>query len=362
MVHIEKSFISGRNFKPLIMKDVKGYEALTQMGIGMDAATVHSIMDAMDGITPTVTTAGTGTPEQFLQAWLPGFVKIQTAARKIDELVGIQTIGDWEDEEIVQGVLETSGTAAVYGDYTNIPFSSWNANFERRSIVRFEEGMRVGSLELQRAAKMRVDPAASKREGASLALEIARNNVGFFGFNGGTNRTYGILNDPALSAYVPVATGIGGYLWSQKTWVEITADIRTAVAALIAQSNGLIDPMTSDLTLVLPVSYTSYLSVTNDLGSVSVQDWINKTFKNMRVVGVPQFLAASAGSNVFYLYADSVDDNSSDGGRTFVQAVPSKFQVLGVEKLAKGYQEDYSNATAGVLLKRPFAVVRYSGI
>jgi len=30
--------------------------------------------------------------------------------------------------------------------------------------------------------------------------------------------------------------------------------------------------------------------------------------------------------------------------------------------MAKAYEEDYSNATAGVLLKRPYAVVRYSGI
>jgi hypothetical protein len=44
-----------------------------------------------------------------------------------------------------------------------------------------------------------------------------------------------------------------------------------------------------------------------------------------------------------------------------VQVVPSKFQVLGVEKGAKGYKEDYSNATAGVFCKRPFAVVRRTG-
>jgi hypothetical protein len=36
--------------------------------------------------------------------------------------------------------------------------------------------------------------------------------------------------------------------------------------------------------------------------------------------------------------------------------------VVGVAKTAKGFEEDYANATAGVMLKRPYAVARYSGI
>jgi hypothetical protein len=44
-----------------------------------------------------------------------------------------------------------------------------------------------------------------------------------------------------------------------------------------------------------------------------------------------------------------------------LQVVPAKFKVLGVEQKAKGYMEDYSNATAGAMLKRPYAMVRYYG-
>ena len=40
----------------------------------------------------------------------------------------------------------------------------------------------------------------------------------------------------------------------------------------------------------------------------------------------------------------------------------TKFKINGVEKLAKGYQESYGNATAGAMLKRPFAVYRSTGI
>jgi len=44
------------------------------------------------------------------------------------------------------------------------------------------------------------------------------------------------------------------------------------------------------------------------------------------------------------------------------QLVQTKFQTIGVEKRAKTYVEDYSNGTAGVLCKRPWAVVRVTGI
>jgi hypothetical protein len=36
--------------------------------------------------------------------------------------------------------------------------------------------------------------------------------------------------------------------------------------------------------------------------------------------------------------------------------------ALGVEKRAKSFVEDYANATAGVMCKRPYAVVRFTGL
>jgi len=53
---------------------------------------------------------------------------------------------------------------------------------------------------------------------------------------------------------------------------------------------------------------------------------------------------------------------STDGGKTFIQPVPAKFQVLGVQQLTKGYEEDYTNATAGIMVKRPWAVTRWYNV
>lgn len=344
--------------------DVANYGALAKVGVGFAPSYLQKAGSvwAMDDVNGGNFAPSALTPVQFLQGWLPGFVRAEFAPRKIDELVGITTVGNWHDEEVVQGVLETMGEAVPYGDHTNIPYASFNAGFERRHVVRFEKGIKVGRLEEGRAGAMRLDAAAEKRTSAALALDIARNSVGFNGFNKGDNRTYGILNDPALPAYQSVAAGKSGQTtWAGKTFLEITADIRAAFSALQGQSQGVIDAEQTPTILALPNSAVVYLSVTSDYGN-SVREWIAKTFPKCRIVSVPNFDKANGGANVFYLFAEEVADGSSDDKRVFVQAVPAKFMALGVDNNAKATIEDYTNATAGVICKRPYAVYRGTGI
>lgn len=367
-----RSHVFGRDVRPLIMaaEDCAEYGALSQIGIALSPGFVRSQMAdmgleafGMDDSQGLITTPSISNPVQFLQSWLPGFVRVMTAARKIDEIVGVTTAGKWDDEEVVQGVLEPLGEAELYGDYTNIPLSSWNVNFERRTVIRFEKGIKVGLLEDARSARVRINNAAEKRSAASLALDIMRNKVGFYGYNGGANRTYGFLNDPSLPAYITAAaTGAGSSTtWASKTFLNITADIRGMFARLQATSKDQVDVEKSATTLTLATSVYQYLSVVSDFG-ISVRQWLKETYPKCRVVSAPELDAANGGANVAYLFADSVDDGGSDGGATFSQIVPAKFQALGTEKQAKGYVEDFSNATAGIFVKRPFAVQRLTGV
>ena len=89
---------------------------------------------------------------------------------------------------------------------------------------------------------------------------------------------------------------------------------------------------------------------------------LNTNFPNVRVTDAVQLNGANGGLNVFYMFADSVSDSGTDDGKTWVQPVATKLQLLGMQQLSKSYIEDYSNATAGVMCKRPYAVVRYSGL
>lgn len=372
---VTHSYISARNVRPFDLKNVTdaAVASLAKIGLVFDHGIVEDQLIALKkagafrasgmdaSFSAMATTPTMPTPIQFLQTWLPGFIKVMTAARKIDDIIGIKTVGSWEDQEIVQGIVEPSATVAEYGDYTNIPLASWNTNFVRRTIVRGEMGMAVGLLEEGRASAMRLNSADTKRQGAAIALEIFRNAVGFYGWNSTNNQTFGFLNDPALPAFITApSTG-----WTGATFAAIQGDLRASIVQLRTQSQDQIDPEKVPLTLAISTNKVDFLSVTTDYG-VSVRDWLTQTYPKVRVTSAPELTAAgTSNQDVFYLFAEEIDasiDGSSDGGETFAQLVQSKFITLGVEKRAKSYVEDYSNGTAGTLCKRPWAVVRVTGI
>lgn len=337
-------------------------EVLKSFGIGLDADDVRRVAHhhgfAMDAnfIQGLTTTAAIAVPVQFLQNWLTGFVNITFAKRAIDEFIGISTQGEWNDEEIVQGIVETTGEAVPYQDYTNTPFANFNVNFQKRTVVNFETGIRVGRKEEKNLSRIRLSSSETKRNGCTNALEIQRNAVGFNGYNAGNNMTYGFLNDPALNPYHSAA-----FAWSGATYLQIVGTLLTAFSGLETQSNGVIDPLKVKTTLALPTNSVNLLNTSTDFG-YSVKKWLTESYPFCRVVSAPELNNANGGANVFYLYAEEVDDQSTDDKRTWIQVVPTKFQLLGVAQGSKFYEESYLNASAGALCKRPFAVYRVTGI
>lgn len=332
---------------------------LDSIGVGITQASLSRSVAAMD---EAITVPTASTLLQFAQHWLPGTIRILTTARKVDEMIGIRTAGSWQMEQIVQKVMELTGGAQPYTDYGTIAFSSYNPQYIARDIVRFELGLQVGMLEAARASLERVNAEGEKRDAVMLALEIERNKVGLYGYNNGSNRTFGILNDPNLLPYVNVPAGTGGSTkWMDKTWMEITKDLRLAYAGLRVRSGANIDVRKTPITLALATSAAEFLSITNEYG-VSVQDWIEKNYKNTRIIDLPEFDAANGGANVAYMYAERVEGTGDDDGATWQQLVASKAQPLNVEKRVKTTVEGYTNATAGSMVTRPFATYRMSGI
>lgn len=322
---------------------------------GMDAAV------SIPGL--TVNAAQGNSPYmQFLQAWLPGQVQVITAARKADELMGVVTAGAWEDEEVIQEILELVGVAQPYTDYANIPLSSWNLTYEKRGVVRFEEGFQVGELEGLRSGRIGIDAATTKRAAAQLALDVSRNRVAFFGYNGATSYPiYGYLNDPGLPAYITVPAGAAGTTWDKKTYAEIVKDLLTALSALRTKSKEVIDPKTTPINLDVASEKVDYLSTPNDLGETPY-DWLKENYPNVTVKSAIELDDANGGADVFYMYAESVAESGTDGGGVIDQIVPSRFRALGVDVSCKIVTEDFTNATSGAMAKRPFAMYRASGI
>ncbi len=344
----------GVGFAPGVLDEMNRAYQSRQFNLAMDAGSIQQ----------PVTTPSLAAPLQFLQNWLPGIVAIATAARKIDEIIGVDTVGTWEDVQIVQQVLEMTGAPVPYSDNGNIPLTDWNLNFVQRSVVRNELGMHVGKLEQATSARVRVDSGEQKRASCALQLEIMRNQIGFYGYNSGNNQTYGFLTDPNLLAYLTVATGAvsSSKLWSLKTFLEIQSDLITAFAQLRTQTNDLVDPEKTPTTLTVPTNSIEFLKKTSDFG-ISVIGWLKVAYPMCRVVSAPQFNSANSSANVFNIHADVVDDGvSSDNRKTWTQIVPAKLQFLGVAIQAKGYEEDYVHASAGALCKRPYAMTRWTGI
>lgn len=347
----------------------KGYKISTNdlqtLGIAMDAGIMSELSKvctqpvkySMDGA-PLQTTATITNPVQFFQYWAPEAVQIVTSALKIDDIVGRTMAGSFEDEEIVTTIMERTGSAQPYTDTTNIPLASWNQNFETRNIVRFEEGLQVGYLEQMRASRMRIDSHKEKAAAVAQSLAIEHNNVGFYGYANGQNRTFGFLNDPNLPAYQTVAQGAAGSTsWSRKTFNEITADIITAVSTLVNQLAGWFDPTKDSFTLTMSLVSTQWLNTMNELGTKSVFTWLKETYPNIRIESAVELNEANGGSNVFYMNVDRY--NNVDVMKQYVQDV---MRLVGIEKKAKVFLEDYASATAGVLVQQPLGVVRYSGI
>lgn len=336
-----------------IDKAAFGYDSYEPKGYGMDA------------IQSNLTVPSTGTLIQNLQGWLPGAVATITAEQTIDEFAGIMTIGSFEDVQIVQQIVENTSNPQSYSDYTNVPLSGVNVNYVYRDTVQWEDGFRVGFREELVGARGRLNMAALKRESVmKFGLELMRNRIGFYGQNSGLNQTYGVLTDPGLPSYVTVASGAvsSSLLWSQKTFQEIYQDILAGIAFIRTQSLGVVNPEKLSMTLAVPINRIDYLSRTTDF-NISVLDWLKKNYPNIRIISIPEFDNANGGANVFYLFADNVNDGTStDGGQTFIQMVPAKFIVTGVERHTKSYEEGFAMSTAGVMCKRPYAVYRATGI
>ena len=345
-------------------------KALAKMGIGFDSSFAKNLVtQAMDaGLVTPVTAGSNGTPVQFLQEFLQGVVHILTTARRGDVLANIVTAGNWHDEEIVQTILEHLGTPEQYKDHGGVTVASWNQRFDRRTIVRFELGAEVTKLEEARAGAVSVNSAQEKRAAVALAFEILRNDIFFNGFNDGTNRTYGLLNDPNLPAYVTVATvGSGGNAsteWASKTVAERVTDIVTAVSALRAQSGSQVDPESMVLKLAVASGVKDLMNESDEsfTNGMTVNEWLSKNYSNISVESIPEFDGANGGDNVFYLYAPTVAGSGTDDGASIVQVVPSKMQALNSVTTEKGFREGYTNATAGCYVKRGYAVYRAAGI
>lgn len=307
-----------------------------------------------DAAPTLLSTATISTPQQFLQAIMPDVVEYITQARVADELFGRTIFGEWRDNSIIVPGIELTGIARMYGDKTNLNLASWNPFFEERHIVRFEQDLEVDRLEEERAAAMRFNSIAIKRDAVSISLAVALNYVAFYGFNNGRNQTYGLFNDPAL---LPYRTVPGGQTLMEMDYDEQSQFFIGLISQLRSQTGTNIDPRNAEMTLAIAANAYDALWRQNTQGNRTVFQFLAENFPNLRIIPVPEMNDANGGVGVAYLWAERIGNT-----KTMNQVIQTVIRFIGMERKAKGIRESYSNATAGMIVKLPIAVVRVTGV
>lgn len=296
---------------------------------------------------------------RFLTSEFAGVIRQPVSTSSVDALIGTSVIGDFEDAYIEFEIRESVGRAELYSDSGNIPLANFLASEDKRGIVRHELGFQVSYLENLRNAKRGADSSYEKRRAVSEALNMSREDIGFYGFTAENTRTFGLLNEPNLLPYETA-----GASWKGAGFEVVTSDIADMVSQLELQSDYKIRD-TMQMTLVLPAGYGRFLNEANNAGNgQTVKQWLKDSYPNMRVLQCNQFVGANGGANVAYLYVDNIETEEGETAtsQSLIQVVQTKYAVIGSKQETKYYEEDAVNATAGVVAVHPWAVTRLSGI
>lgn len=298
------------------------------------------------------------TPLQYLQYPLNKPIEVLTTPCLIDKIAGRMTgTIDWEMENVIQPAIENTGVPRLYGDDADVPFASFNTDFELRTIQRFELGCRVGRLEDARFAKMGAlgfkSPHDTKRASIAKAFQLLQDEIGFRGMINGSGVTEGLFTDHNLLGAETLPNG-GTWLTTSNTYEKICADIRFLFGTLNSQTDTHFDGMAGDkCQLVLPPLYKNALTTANSLGK-TVLEWLKENYPGCEVVAAPRAKNANgAAGGVIMLIADELG-----GNEVIKQIVPTVMRLLGVEQRMKHVAEDYTFATAGVIVKQPLGIVR----
>lgn len=340
-------------------EELRTMESLERLGVSMnmmDQGTKY-VMDAMP--TQGVTNPTAQVPVQFLQHWMNKIITVVTQATTADEFLGRSTYGEWYQESIVLRIRELTGSVRPYGDHAQAPLARYNYNQEDRTIVRFAQGILTGALEEARLAAMGQKASAYESDRAALGLtfKLNTNAVAFFGYNLGMNKTYGILNDPNLDAYICVPPNEAGDTeWGKKDFYSIVRDLNTAVATLQKKCAGNFIPSKHSFKIAIALSCDAFLNEVNEHGH-SVREFIARTWPKAEVLAIPEFDEAIAGDNVFYLKLEDLA-----GSPVVEQIVPAAVRLVGSVPRASGLYELYSDATAGSFVQQPLGIVRFYGI
>lgn len=351
---LQRAGIAFEGFNARLLPDGKGYRDL----IGMDSA--GAIM-ALDAAYPLITNANSGIPAMLSTYIDPKLIEVLVAPMKAAEAAGGEKkTGDWTTRTAMFPVIESTGEATSYGDYSESGSTGANFQFPQRQSYHYQTITQWGERELADAGLAKIDWAARLNIASALTLNKYQNKTYLFGVSGLQN--YGMLNDPALPAPLTPATKVAtGTAWIlpngtvNATNLEIFQDVQKMFFNLQARNKGLID-VDSPLTLIMSPQSSVGLTVANGtVTTVTAWDLITKAFPNITLRTVPEYSTASG--ELVQMVVEEYE-----GQRTWDCSFTEKMRAHPIIQGLSSFKQKKSAGTWGTVIYRPTFIEQMLGV
>lgn len=310
-----------------------------------------------------ITTPNINAPLGAMTYIRPKAVEVLVAPQTSDAIASPEKNGVWGDEVVNIKVKEYLGSTSPDDGLEDDGLTS-NVNYEnvRRGVYYYRVGWRVNDREEATVGAFQENARADKAEAAMRALNIDRNK---FFFNGVKHKSlsapvFGLLNDPAESAYLVAAAGAGGDTeWDTKTPEEIANDITDAYADMNTKSAGVAGELLAKgkkLKLLVCPACDAALKRTNSYGLSAVKKIRENFGEGVEIISVPQMASANSGANVFYLTIEA------DGSSTLLNSYVEMARAFPIFQKDGVVSQKISAATSGCVAQYPILITRVTGV
>lgn len=309
---------------------------------------------ASDAAPALITASNAGIPA-FLTAVIdPKWIDVLLTPMVSVDIIGSERkMGDWTTKNLMFPIIERTGTMAAYDDRASDGIANVNVNWVTRDTYSAQTGITYGERELDIAGLAKIDLVSRLNESALLQVNKFNNQVNFFGLANTNIR--GLLNDPALPAYISPsmawtaagATGDVVYEDIRRLFVRLQTQLK-GVAAAPNANNG--------AKMTLSMSHVAHGALLKTYQfNVNVIDQLKKNFPNMTIKTAPEY-QLPAGEMV-QLKLDEVEGQLTTEA-IFCEKLRSHNPVVGLSS----WNRKMSTHTAGCVIYQPLAIASMMGV
>jgi hypothetical protein len=298
---------------------------------------------------PLVTTPSGGVPLIFTTWVDPKAIEILVSPMLAAVIAGETGKGSWADDIYMFKTVEATGYTSSYGDYSREGSADVNYNFPQRQNYRFQAFLQYGDLEVEKAAKAKIDLPADKQSANALALMKAMNFMNFYGV--GSLANYGLLNDPNLLP--PITPTFSWLTSSSATANTIYQDVVRMMVLLFTQTRGAVNAK-SQMTLAMSPENGGILSQVTLYNTNSVLALLTQNYPNLRLETAPEY-ETTAGQLV-QLIVDDVE-----GVETVECVFSTKMMAHRVVQDVSSILQKRSSSGYGAVYKRTVTVAQMLG-